>query len=644
MLDKEKDRVESFTRRAFVIGVGQGALLAVLGGRLAWLQIEQGPQYKTMAERNRINVKLLAPARGQIVDRFGVPLAINNQDFRVVLIREQTDDMKKALEKLSTMIKLDERQIQKVINLAKKSSKFTPIEVRNSLKWDEVATIEVNLTDLPGISTEVGEIRSYPFSDATAHMIGYVGAVAKGETNDDPLLKQPGFLIGKTGIEKALDTDLRGSAGTAEMEVNVVGREVRELKRNVATPGQRAILTIDADLQFNLQQRLVATKSASAAIMDVHDGSIYALCSFPSFDPNHFTRGISAERWEELLADPAYPLTNKAIAGQYPPGSTFKMITLLAALEAGVITEHTTAFCPGHYDLGRDKFHCWKKGGHGTVGLLDALAQSCDTYFYKLAIELGIDRLAVMARKFGLGSKFGFELSEERPGLVPDRQWKLGAHGENWHPGETIVASIGQGYYLSTPLQLAVMTSRLVNGGYAVTPNIVGYVGDKKRIPETYPKIDVNPRHLQLVCEGMNRVVNHQRGTAYGSRLQHPDIAELKMGGKTGTAQVKRITKQERALGIKNETLPWRFRHHALFVGYAPLDKPRYAIAVVVEHGGGGSAAAAPVARDLLTMTLQRDPGSKPLTSSTSQVKVKTPPPLQQAPAAEPPAEGEDNG
>lgn len=641
MLDKEKDRVESFTRRAFVIGAGQGVLLAILGGRLAYLQIAQGPQYKTMAEENRINVKLLAPARGQIVDRFGVPLAINNQDFRVVLIPEQTDDMKKALQKLSGMITLDERAIQKVINLAKKSSKFNPIEVRDNLTWDEVATIEVNLTDLPGISTEVGEIRSYPFGDATAHMIGYVGAVAKGETGTDPLLKLPGFRIGKTGIEKALDADLRGSAGTAEMEVNVLGREVRELKHNAATPGQRATLTIDADLQFNMQQRLVETKSASAVIMDVHDGSLYALCSFPSFDPNHFTRGISAERWEELLADPAFPLTNKAIAGQYPPGSTFKMITALAALEAGVISEHTSTFCPGHYDLGRDKFHCWKKGGHGNVNLLDALAQSCDTYFYKLAIDLGIDRLAVMSRKFGLGSKYGFELSEERPGLVPDRQWKMGQFGENWHPGETIVASIGQGYYLATPLQLAVMTSRLVNGGHAVTPNIVAYVGDKKRIPDTYPKIDVNPRHLELVRAGMARVVNGERGTAFGSRLKDPQVAELAMGGKTGTAQVKRITKQERALGIKNETLPWRFRHHALFVGYAPLDNPRYACAVVVEHGGGGSAAAAPVARDLLTMTLQRNPAGVALTSSASQVKAKTP---AASPAQETPAAGGNNG
>ncbi len=634
MLDRENDRAETFTRRAFVIGAGQGAILAVLGGRLAWLQIAQGPQYKTMAENNRISVKVLAPARGQIVDRFGVPLAINNQNYRVIMIPEQTEDMKKALQRLSGMIKLDDRAIQKVLNLAKKSSKFAPIEVRDNLNWEEVATIEVNLTDLPGISTEVGEIRSYPFSDATAHMIGYVGAVAKGDVGEDPLLKQPGFRIGKTGIEKALDADLRGSAGTAEMEVNVVGREVRELKHNAATQGKRVTLTIDADLQFNMQQRLVATKSASAVIMDVHDGAMYALCSFPSFDPNHFTRGITAERWEELLADPAFPLTNKAIAGQYPPGSTFKMITALAALEAGVISEHSTAFCPGHYDLGRDKFHCWKKGGHGTVGLLDALAQSCDTYFYKLAIDLGIDRLAVMARKFGLGEKFGFELSEERPGLVPDRAWKLGQYGESWHPGESIVASIGQGYYLATPLQLAVMTARLVNGGYAIRPNIVGFVGDTPRIPTAYPKIDINQRHLDLVIAGMARVVNGERGTAYGSRLKDPAVAAMGMGGKTGTAQVKRITKQERALGIKNETLPWRFRHHALFVGYAPLDKPRYACAVVVEHGGGGSSAAAPVARDLLTMTLQRDPASSKMAPSASQVKVKTPKPAQQAPAA----------
>lgn len=614
MLDKSKDRADSFTRRAFIVGAGQGALLAVLGGRLAWLQIAQGDRYQTMAEDNRINVKLLAPPRGQIVDRFGVPLAINNQDFRVIIIREQTDDIKKALQKLSGLIRLDERTIEKVINLSKKSSSFTPLEVRDNLNWEEVSTIEVNLSDLPGISTEVGEIRSYPFTDATAHMIGYVGAVNKGELTEDPLLKVPGFRIGKTGIEKSLDGDLRGAAGNAEMEVNVLGRQIRELKRTPPVPGKRVSLSIDAELQLSTQQRLVETKSASAVIMDVHSGAVYALCSFPSFDPNHFTRGISTERWEELLADPTHPLTNKTIAGQYPPGSTFKMVTAMAALEAGVVNRHTRVFCPGHYEFGNGRFHCWKKGGHGTVDVIQALTQSCDTYFYKLAVDLGIDRLADMARRMGLGKKFDFGLSEERPGLVPDKAWKMGRYGENWHPGESIVASIGQGYYLATPIQLAVMTSRLVNGGYAVEPWIVGYVGDKAAPPSQWPKMDINHDHLKLVIEGMENVVNSPQGTARGSKINEPDHPEMAMGGKTGTAQVKRITKQERAMGIKNESLPWHFRHHALFVGYAPLVNPRYACCVVVEHGGGGSAAAAPVARDLMTLTLKRDPASMPIT------------------------------
>lgn len=623
MLDRENDRAESFTRRAFVIGAGQGMILAILGGRLAWLQVAQGARYKTMAENNRINVKLLAPSRGQIVDRFGVPLAINNQDFRVVLVPEQADDIKKALRKLSTMIDLDEREIEKVLNLAKKTAKFTPIEVRDNLNWKDVATIEVNLTDLPGISTEVGEIRSYPFADATAHMIGYVGSVAKGDLGDDPLLRQPGFRIGKTGIEKALDSELRGAAGTSEMEVNVVGREVRELKNNPAIPGKRVTLSIDADLQFNMQQRLAQTRSASAVVMDVDDGAVFALCSYPSFDPNYFTRGISVDRWEELLADPAFPLTNKAIAGQYPPGSTFKMVTALAALEAGVINANTRAFCPGHFDLGRDKFHCWKAGGHGSVDLVDALAQSCDTYFYKLSVDLGIDKIAAMARRLGLGDKLGFELSEERPGLMPDKDWKRGRFGESWQPGETVVASIGQGYILTTPLQLATMTARLVNGGKAVKPWIIGYTGDKIAHPQVWPDIGINPQHLALVHKGMSSVVNTQRGTAYGSRIQAPDVAELAMGGKTGTAQVKRITKHERAAGIKNETLAWQYRHHALFVGYAPLEKPRYACAVVIEHGGGGSAAAAPVARDLLTLALQRNPASTPIKPPGNQAAIK---------------------
>jgi len=614
-LEKESDRADAFSRRAFVVGVFQGAFLMVLGGRLAWLQGVEGNRYKTLAEQNRINLKMMAPARGQIVDRFGVPFAINNQNFSVQIIPEQTDDLQKSLRQLQKYIKITDAQLQKVVAQAKKVPSYTPLQIMDNLTWDEVATIEVNLPDLPGMGTAKGEVRHYPFADATAHVIGYVGAASKKdqETEKDPLLTLPNFQVGKSGIERTFDSALRGKAGSSEVEVNVVGREVRELNNMQSLEGSRVVLSIDAELQRFAQQRLVNEKSASAIVMDAHSGEIYALASFPAFDPNHFTGGISHDRYEELRSDITLPLINKAVAGQYPPGSTFKMVTALAALEAGVVTEHTTCSCPGHYNLGNTRFHCWKAGGHGTMNVVSALQQSCDTYFYKLSTDLGIKKIASMAHRLGLGEIFEMELKEERAGLVPDEEWKRKRFEENWHPGETVIAAIGQGYLLSTPLQLAVMTARIVNGGKAVKPWLAGYVGEQRVGRDKWPDIGLNTRHVEIVMRGMSQVVNSERGTAYGSRIKEPG---MEMGGKTGTAQVKRITKQERAMGVKNEDLPWHFRHHALFVGYAPVENPKYVCSVVVEHGVGGSKAAAPVARDLLLMAQQRNPAAKPMVAN----------------------------
>lgn len=613
-LEKENDRAVNFSRRAFVVGAFQAGILAILGGRLAWLQTVEGNRYKTLAENNRINLKMMAPARGHIVDRFGVPFAVNNQNFRVLVVPEQTDDLEQSLRQLQTLIKLDDKQVEKVLKLAKRTPSYTPLEVADDLSWEEVATVEVNMPDLPAMSIDMGEIRHYPFADATAHLIGYVGAASKKdqESDSDPLLTLPNFQVGKSGIEKTFDKDLRGTAGSSQVEVNVVGREVRELRNIESREGKRVVLSIDAELQRYAQQRMVDDRSASAVVMDVHTGEIYALASYPAFDPNYFTGGISHERYEELRADLALPLTNKAVAGQYPPGSTFKMVTALAALDAGVATEHTGVFCPGHYDFGNARFHCWKKGGHGTVNVVSALAESCDVYFYKLSTEIGIKRIAAMARRLGLGDRFEMELQEERGGLVPDEAWKKKKYGEGWHQGETVIASIGQGYMLATPLQLAVMTARIASGK-AVKPWLGGYVGGQPVGHPEWESLDLNPAHVEIVKRGMSNVCNTQRGTGYGARIKEPG---MEMAGKSGTAQVKRITKQERAAGVKNEDLPWHFRHHALFVGYAPLTNPRYACSVVVEHGVGGSKAAAPIVRDLLLMAQQRDPASKPMVAS----------------------------
>lgn len=605
-MDKNFDRSKSFTRRAFVVGAVQGGVLAVLGGRLAWLQLVEGQKYKTLADKNRINVKMTLPSRGEIVDRFGVPLAINNQNFRVMVIPEQSKDLDKALKMLSQYIDLDEKQIKKIIKQSKKAASFVPLEVTDNLTWNDVAKIEVHLPDLPGINIDVGEVRSYPLAEATAHIVGYVGSVTQNDLEKDPahILKLPDFKIGKTGLEKSFEEEIRGEEGTSHMEVNVRGREVRELNSEKSFEGERLTLSIDAETQRFTQNRLSQERSASAIVMNAHTGAVYALSSYPSFDPNLFVNGIGVDRYQEILNNPQFPFNNKAISGQYPPGSTFKMITALAALRSGVATSKTLVNCTGSYEYGSDIFYCWKRGGHKYVSMESALMKSCDTYFYKLSTEIGIDKMVETAREFGLGETYDFDLGGERQGLLPDKEWKMATLGQKWRPGETIVSSIGQGYISATPLQLAVMTSRLVNGGKAVKPWMVGYVGDKKVNQENWPSMNVNQRHLKIIKRGMDRAVDDEKGTAYSSQIEEK---KWRMGGKTGTAQVKRITKKQRMSGERSGDDNWNYRHHALFVGYAPFNNPKYVVSTVIEHGGSGSGTAAPLARDLLRFVQARE-------------------------------------
>ncbi len=472
----QEENTKTFTRRAFFIGGLQLLGIGVLGGRLAWLQIVEGAKYKTLSDQNQINLRLIAPLRGPIVDRFGVPLAVNSQNYRVLIIPEQTQKLEETLKSLQAIITIDERDIKRALKDAKKAAKFIPVKVKEDLTWEEVAKVEVNTPDLPGVVIDRGDIRSYPYGASTAHIVGYVRAVDQDDLDkdkiehDSPILKLPGFKIGKAGIEKVHDLELRGRAGSAEVEVNVLGREVREMGRRDPIPGEKTVLTIDGELQRYAQELLSQHKSASAVVMDVHTGAVYAMASHPSFDPNAFVRGVTQEMWQMISDDPGKPQTNKTLAGQYPPGSTFKMITALAGLESGVINKHSRVFCPGHYSFGNARFHCWKKGGHGTVDVVTAIQRSCDTFFYKISTEIGIDRIAEMARRFGLGAILGFDIDEERAGIIPDNDWKMKKLGQKWQQGETIVCSIGQGFTTTTPLQLAVMTARMVNGGYAVKP------------------------------------------------------------------------------------------------------------------------------------------------------------------------------
>ena len=609
---RDSERTRVFTRRALLLGGGQLALFGALAGRLYYLQVINADDYALLADDNRINHRLLPPERGRVVDRHGVALARNSPSYRVVVVREQAADLRATLEALSRLVDLPQERMEEVIAVARTRRSFVPITVREDLNWTEVARISIQTPQLPGVMVVSGLIREYPAGEITAHTLGYVGPVAQEELTGEPLFELPEFRIGKNGVEKVYDQVLRGRPGISRFEVNALGREIKELHREDGEPGQDIALALDLDLQRYVHERLAAELSASAVVLDVRTGEILALASVPTFNPGALVDGISPETWRAWLSDPRAPLVNKAIAGQYPPGSTFKMIVALAALEAGVVGPEHEVTCAGFMHLGAHRFHCWRSWGHGKLKLVDAIAQSCDIYFYDLARKVGIDAIAAMARRFGLGERLGVDLPGERPGLVPDRAWKLATRGVPWQGGETLVVGIGQGFLQATPLQLAVMTARIANGAQAVRPWLALSRGGEET--GAAPPLGVSEWSLRFVREGMYQVVNGERGTARGARLPDPEIA---MAGKTGTSQVRRISRAERATGVrKNEEKAWEERDHGLFVAFAPNRAPRYAVAVVVEHGGSGSQSAAPIARDIMAKALELDPArAKPAIS-----------------------------
>lgn len=611
-------KFKTFTRRASLISGGMLVLSSALVGRMYFLQVVGRSQYELLADENRISLRLLVPERGDILDRFGRAISINRTDYRIIMIPEQAEDMKATLAALGDIIPISEREYLKIVKASKRQRSFLPISVAENLDWESFARVNVNIPDLPGIQPDVGTTRLYPEKEYVAHLVGYVGAVSEKDLNGEPLLELPGFKIGKTGMERVLDKKLRGLAGNRKVEVNALGRVIRELSRQDSVAGESFSLTIDLDIQKFAAQRL-KDQSGAVVVMDALNGEILALASTPSFDPNDFNFGISQTKWDGLNKDIRKPLTNKAVSGQYPPGSTFKMIVALAALEAGVIRPDEKIFCNGRYRLGNHNFFCWadSKGGHGAMDMVQAIAQSCDVYFYDISRRVGIDKIHDMAKRFGLGERFNIEIPNEARGLIPNERWKNINFDERWQGGETVIAGIGQGYVLATPLQLAVMTARLVNGGKAVKPRILMQEPENTlpedissdmlaEFPADIPEdINVSQKDLAIVLQGMSAVSNHRRGTAFGHRISDRKGA---MGGKTGTSQVRRISTAERATGVrKNKSKQWIERDHALFVGYAPVKNPRFVVSVLIEHGGSGSRAAAPVARDILEYTVEQD-------------------------------------
>ncbi|WP_020694017.1 penicillin-binding protein 2 [Reyranella massiliensis] len=616
------ERSGLFTRRALVLGGAQAALLTALAGRLYQLQVVETERFASLADDNRINLRLLPPSRGLIFDRSGHPLAVNRNNFRAMVASDRGRGADILIERLDQILTLGEADKIRLLRELRRSRNSQPAVVRENLGWEEVARLEFNAPDLPGVFIDLGQSRDYPEGELMSHIVGYTGRVSDEDLagRDDPVLSLPTIRFGKKGMERALEDDLRGRAGVVQVEVNAVGRVVRELDRTEGQPGANALLTIDLDLQRFVAEKVKEHQSGSVVVMDVITGDVLAMVSTPGFDPSTFARGITQSEWRELLDNPERPLHNKAIAGVYPPGSTYKMVTALAALEAKVIDPWTRLPCPGYLELGNIKFHCWLKGGHGSTNVTEAIACSCDCFFYEASRRTGVDRMADMANRLGFGKVSELGLPGESSANQPTRAWKQEKVGKPWQPGDSFNLGIGQGFMTATPLQLAIMTARIANGGYEVQPNLLlaktapreELAPPAPRDKPTAPSLRFNPQHLQIVRQGMVDVVNSSIGTAGALRRDASGkLLDFTFAGKTGTAQVKRITERERELGITQAQLPWHLRHHALFVCFGPAEKPRYACAVIIEHGMAGGATAGPIGRDVLAETIKRDPSRR---------------------------------
>ena len=606
---RETYRTGVFTRRALLLMAGQVSLLGGLAARLYQVQVVEGGRYATLANENRISARMIAPPRGRVLDRFGTVLGGSRINWRALLISEQTTDVRATLDAFSRIVPLTEYERARIDREIHRHRRFIPVMVREFLSWQDMAAIEVNAPDLPGVFVDVGTTRIYPFGEHLAHVVGYVAPPNEADVADDPLLALPGLRIGRAGMEKYHDLALRGRPGAVQLEVNAVGRVIRELDRQEGLQGDDLGLTIDVGLQQAVIN-ILGDESASAVVMDCNNGEVLAMAANPGFDPSLFNAGVSQVQWQEWTRDRRTPLINKATAGLYAPGSTFKMAVALAGLESRAITVNDRIECPGFLDLGDSRFHCWRRGGHGTLDLRGGLKTSCDVYFYEVARRTGIDKVAAMSNRLGLGVELELDLPGQRTGLIPTRDWRI-SKGHAWNIGDTIVSGIGQGYIQVTPLQLATYTARLASGRQVqphLTRSLAGVLQPGTQA-EDWPPLDLPERALRIVREGMWAVVNEQGGTAPLAKLTDP---RWQMAGKTGSAQVRRVTREMRESGtFDSAKLPWEYRPHALFVAFAPYEVPRYAVALVIEHGNAGAAAAAPLARDIMMEVLQRDPANR---------------------------------
>ena len=600
-------KLNSLNRRMFILATAKIIILGGIVSRLFFLQVKENKKYLTLSDKNRIREWKLPPIRGEFQDYFGNTIAGNFEAYQLHIIPEEVEDFRYVIYRVKELLELSDKQFKKIVKKKNEIKPWETLIVADNLSWEKFSKINNHLYDLNGVKPVISISRDYPYKENFTHVLGYVSQANENDLLTNENIKEkfvPGLKVGKTGLEKSFEQKLIGSNSVERYEVNAYGRRISQLAFQKGDKGETIKLTIDTKIQ-ELTNELLKEKAGSICVMDIYTGAIIAMHSSPSFDPNSFVFGISQDEWQLIRNNPMKPLVNKSLSGNYSPGSTIKPIVALSALENEIIKPDFTVQCKGHknpLELYGQTYHCWKKEGHGFVNLREAMKQSCDTYFYEVARRLGVDRLSVTAKKFGLGQKvFKDVFDNEKRGLVPNTEWKKNALGRNWVLGETIITGIGQGFIQTTPIQLCLMTAQIANGGYKIYPKIVA--NDDNQYADKFTPLYKKSRNIKIVQDAMFSSTNEVRGTSYRSRLDDP---KYRFAGKTGTSQVKKITERDRELDLKTFQIPYEERDHALYVAFGPYKSPRYALSIIIEHGGSGGTVAAPLAKELFKMIVDR--------------------------------------
>ena len=585
----QKKQVSIYNRRTFILFLLKLSLFSAVGWRLYNIQILDSSKYKTMSKKNQIDLEIIFPVRGKIFDRNKVLIAKNEKVYDVYLIPENTKSINNTLNALSQFIDIDFAKRRKVIELSTQVKKFEKIKIFENISWSVLEKIETNKYNLEGIFIAEDYLRVYPYRDQLSHLLGYISKPNQQELTLPFISKMPNLDIGKEGLEKSFNPLLVGKAGQREIEVNSNGRIIREISKVDSIRGEEVSLSIDLRIQQYAINLLKSHRAGSINVINIKNGEILCMASTPTYDPNKIIQKPNKEYWESILANSLSPLTNRSIQGLYSPGSTFKMIVAIAALKHGIINIDTTHSCTGKIGFGNRLYHCWKTNGHGKMNVTDAIKQSCDVFFYEISKKLGIDKIAEVAKDFGLGQSYDISMPNQKTGIVPNKKWKKEKIGESWYAGETLISAIGQGFVLTNPFQLAVMTSIIASNGKIVEPTII------KDNPVSFKTNEKYSNEIKIIKKAMFQVVNENKGTAFKSRLE-----DIKFAGKTGTSQVRRISLSERESDdFREKEQEWKNRDHALFVGYMPYDDPKYSISVIIEHGGSGASTAAPIAKQV---------------------------------------------